>query len=192
MTNRRELDLSIGLAVKTARAASGFTLKELSDASGVSAAMISKIERGRVSASVATLHALALACRVPIANFFADTIERKEVCFVPAGQGIHVQRSGSTYSHSYRLVGRVTANKLEFEAFLIELEDSAAGEPLLQHGGIEFIYVIEGEFTYISGGNRIELAPGDCLSFETETPHGPVELKSSRVVILTAVARRNA
>ena len=82
---KRGLDALVGLSVKNERAVAGLTLAELSAKSGVSTPMISKIERGQVSASLSTLNALAQAIGVPIINFFAETVEMGEVSFVRAG-----------------------------------------------------------------------------------------------------------
>ncbi len=186
---KAELDLLVGLAVKSERAASGMTLAELSQRSGVSTAMISKIERGQVSASLATLNAIAAAVGVPIINFFAQTVELGEVSFVRAGQGITVRRAGSTYGHSYRQLGRVDTSAQQFESYLITLEAPVTGTPIFQHGGIELMHFLEGAMTYRVGESTFELAPGDTLSFEANVPHGPVEVRSSRAVFLTVISK---
>lgn len=183
------LDSIIGMAVREGRKGAGKTLTELSEASGVSTAMISKIERGQVSGSIATLQALAEAIGVPIINFFAETVEHREISFVRAGEGITVQRWGSTYGHAYKMIGKVYSDQIEFETFLITLKEPAGGEPVFQHAGVEFIRVEKGSMTYRCGGRVFLLEPGDSLTFETEAPHGPIALKSDEVVFLTVIAK---
>ncbi len=183
------LDAVIGIAVKNGRTNTGMTLSELSQKSGVSTAMISKIERGQVSGSIGTLNALAEAMGVPIINFFAETIEHREVCYVRAGEGIAVERSGSTYGHAYTMLGKVSSGRIEFETFLITLEKTAAGEPLFHHNGVEFIRMEKGSMTYRYGDRTFLLRPGDSLTFETEAPHGPVSLETDSVEFLTVVAK---
>lgn len=183
------LDSIIGMAVREGRKGVGKTLTELSEASGVSTAMISKIERGLVSGSIATLQALAEAIGVPIINFFAETVEHREISFVRAGEGITVQRWGSTYGHAYKMIGKVYSDQIEFETFLITLKEPAGGEPVFQHAGVEFIRVEKGSMTYRCGGQVFLLEPGDSLTFETEAPHGPIALKSDEVVFLTVIAK---
>ena len=186
---KKPLEISIGEEVKTARTSSGLTLRELSKKSGVSTAMISKIERGQVSASVSTLNSLAEAVGVPVANFFAATVEQREISFVRFGEGMTVERMGSTYGHSYKMIGRVSSDGILFESFLIALEKPCSGEPLFQHVGIEFIHVTKGKMSYRCGDRVYELGPGDSLTFETDAPHGPISLVSRRVEILTVIAR---
>jgi transcriptional regulator with XRE-family HTH domain len=71
------LNKKVGEAVRQLRSSRNLTLAEFSEKSGVSTAMISKIERGQVSASFSTPVALAQSIGVPIANLFATTVERK-------------------------------------------------------------------------------------------------------------------
>jgi transcriptional regulator with XRE-family HTH domain len=183
------LDQLVGAAVKSDRKLAGLTLAELSAKSGVSTAMISKIERGQVSASLSTLNALSRAIGVPIINFFAETVERKEVSFVKAGEGVRVRRRGSTYGHTYKMIGRVTTDRVEFETFMITLEAPVIGQPMFQHAGIEFIHMVAGTMTYRCGNETFELAPGDSLTFETQAPHGPVQIGPGQVSFLTVIAR---
>lgn len=183
------LDIIIGMAVREGRKGAGKTLTELSDSSGVSTAMISKIERGQVSGSIATLQALAEAIGVPIINFFAETVEHREISHVRSGEGITVERWGSTYGHAYKMIGKVTSGQIEFETFLITLKKSAGGEPVFQHAGVEFIRVEKGSMTYRCGNRTFLLEPGDSLTFETEAPHGPIALNSEEVVFLTVIAK---
>ncbi|MFC2967296.1 helix-turn-helix domain-containing protein [Acidimangrovimonas pyrenivorans] len=186
---KRGLDLLVGLAVRNERSIAGMTLSELSAKSGVSSPMISKIERGHVSASLSTLNALAGAIGVPIINFFAETVEIGEVAFVRAGEGVTVRRAGSTYGHVYRQLGRVSTGHLDFETYLITLDRPVAGTPFFQHSGVELLHLLEGSLSYRIGEESYELGPGDTLTFESEAPHGPVRMTSARAVFLTVIAR---
>lgn len=141
-TGKAELDRAVGVAVRAERAAVGMTLAELSVLSGVSTPMISKIERGGVSASLSTLSALAQAMGVPIINFFAGTVEMHEVSLVRAGEGIAVRRAGSTYGHNYKLLSKITTASVEFESYLISLDQSVTGTPIFQHPGVEFMHIL--------------------------------------------------
>lgn len=188
-TDKEGLDRAVGLAVKAERSSVGMTLAELSASSGVSTPMISKIERGGVSASLTTLNALAQAMGVPIINFFAGTVERNEVSLVRAGEGITVRRAGSTYGHSYKLLSKVTTTAIDFESYLITLDDNVTGTPIFQHPGVEFMHILEGTLSYRVGEDVYTLSPGDTLTFESGTPHGPVHKDSSHLVFIAVIAR---
>ncbi|MFZ1726054.1 MAG: XRE family transcriptional regulator [Albidovulum sp.] len=184
---------AVGQAVKEARLRSGMTLAQLSKESGVSTAMISKIERGDVSASLASLNALASAMDLPVINLFAATAGQSEISFVKAGEGVTVRRSGSTYGHEYVLIGRSLSGGIEVESYLITLSNQDVHIPFFhQPGQVELIQVVSGEMTYRCGDQIYEMAPGDTLTFEAGAPHGPIVLKTPNVVFLTVVASRQA
>lgn len=187
--DRPLLNAVVGTAVKADRRLAGLTLAELSKRSSVSTAMISKIERGQVSASLTTLGALAEAIGVPLINFFAGTVEKTDVSFVPAGEGVQMQRQGSAFGYSYKLIGRAEANHVSFESFTVTLEQPLGNRPLYQHRGIEFIHVIEGGMVYRCGDASFEMGPGDSLSFASGATHGPLQLKTHKVTFVTVLSR---
>ena len=187
--DRPPLDQLIGSAVKTHRVLARLTLAELSGRSGVSTAMISKIERGQVSASLGTLEALAGGIGMPLINFFAGTVERSDVSFVAAGEGVTVQRQGSGYGHSYKLIGRAAAKHVSFECFSVTLEAPLGPRPLYLHQGVEFIHVTEGEMVYGCGKQAYDMRQGDSLSFDSNAAHGPIELKTDTVSFVTVISQ---
>lgn len=83
-----DLSGSVGKAIKRQREIANFTMRHLANESGVSAAMISRIESGQVSPSLATLEALANALSLSVVTLFADTVKTADVMFVKAGEGI--------------------------------------------------------------------------------------------------------
>ncbi len=183
------LDQMIGAAVKTHRVLAGLTLAELSAQAKVSTAMISKIERGQVSASLNTLEALARGIGVPLINFFVGTVERTDVSFVAAGEGMTVQRLGSGFGHSYKLIGRAEAGHVSFESFSVTLERPLVPRPLYQHQGVEFIHVTDGEMVYRCGDASYAMRSGDSLSFDSNAAHGPAELITDTVSFVTVVSK---
>lgn len=187
--NEKPLDVAVGLAVKMHRSMLGLTLAELSEKTGVSSAMISKIERGQVSASLATLEALAAGTGVPLVNFFAETIGRTDVTFVPKGEGISVQRLGDGFGHTYKMIGRAKASNVGLESFLVTLERPLPKRPLYQHQGAEFIQVVDGKMVYRCGEAKVEMTEGDSLSYDSSTPHGVVELLTDKVSFISVACQ---
>lgn len=183
------LDQVIGAAVKEHRILAGLTIAELSARANVSPAMISKIERGQVSASLSSLEALAQATGVPLINFFAGTVEVTDVSFVAAGEGMTVQRMGSDFGHIYKLIGRAEASHVYFESFHVTLEKPLSQGPVYQHEGAEFVHVTEGEMIFRCGEGLYHMRPGDSLSYDSSTTHGAVELKTDKVSFITLVAK---
>ena len=183
------LDQLVGVAVKTHRRLAGLTLAELSTRAKVSTAMISKIERGQVSASLTTLQALAESIGVPLINFFAGTVEQTDVSFVAAGEGITVQRLGSGFGHFYKMIGRAEAGHVSFESYDVTLERPLAGRPVYMHRGAEFMHVLEGEMIFRCGDATYHMRPGDSLSFDSNNAHNPEELLTDKVRFITVVSK---
>ncbi|WP_291730563.1 XRE family transcriptional regulator [Leisingera sp. F5] len=183
------LDQLVGAAVKTHRMLAGLTLAGLSDRAGVSTAMISKIERGQVSASLTTLEALANAIGAPLINFFAGTVEHSDVSFVAAGEGMTVQRLGSGFGHTYKMIGRAEASHVSFESFAVTLEQPLKPRPLYRHRGLEFMHITSGEMVFQCGDASYHMKPGDSISFDSSNAHGPVELKTDKVSFITMVTK---
>ena len=184
------IEEKVGVALRGLRAMEQLTLSELAARSGVSPAMVSRIERGQVSASLGTLEALTRALGVPVANLFAGTVEQTEVSFVPAGEGVSVRRLGSTYGHAYRLVGKGNVPHLTFEPYIITIGGSCAGEPRFQHEGVEYMHVLEGQMRYRCGGKTYDMGEGDSLCFDAGIPHGPESVQSESVTFLAVIAAR--
>src|SRR3954468_318807 len=67
-----DVDLAISARVKTLRNGAGLTLEELANRSGVSRAMISRIERAEASPTAALLARLSEALGLSLSAFFAD------------------------------------------------------------------------------------------------------------------------
>jgi DNA-binding XRE family transcriptional regulator len=191
-SEKPSLDHLVGAAVKAHRSLTGLTLAELSSRSGVSTAMISKIERGQVSASLTTLQALASAIDVPLVTFFAETVGHTDVSYVAAGEGVTVQRQGSGYGHSYKMIGRADASHVSFESFLVTLTGPLEATPVYQHRGVEFMTMTTGEMIYRCGDAEFHMHPGDSLSFDCTSTHGPVKLLTETVQFITVVAKAEA
>jgi transcriptional regulator with XRE-family HTH domain len=169
------LEVAIGRALRAFRRNQGITVAELSAATGLSIGMLSKIENGQTSPSLTTLQALANALSVPITAFFRSFEEHRTAVHTKAGEGVEMEREGTRANHQYNLLGHIGANAsgVIVEPYLITLSDEADVFPTFQHGGIETIYMLEGEVDYRHGEDVYPLKPGDTLFFDADAPHGP-------------------
>ena len=178
--NEREkvLEVAIGREVRTFRRRQEVTVAELAGLTGLSIGMLSKIENGNTSPSLTTLQTLANALSVPLTSFFSRFEERREGVHTKAGQGVEMERAGTRAGHQYNLLGHIGSNAsgVIVEPYLITLSTHADVFPTFQHGGIETIYMLEGEVDYRHGEEVYPLQPGDTLFFDADSPHGPERL----------------
>ncbi|MEJ8574375.1 XRE family transcriptional regulator [Microbaculum marinum] len=184
----RLLEKAIGREVRAFREKLGMTITELAKASGLSAGMLSKIENGGTSPSLASLQALSRALHVPVTALMRTFEETHSATFVKSGQGLEIERRGTRAGHQYNLLGHLPTGPLVVEPYLITLSAESDVFPVFQHAGTEFIYMLEGEVTYRHGNRTYRLLPGDSLYFDADAPHGPEELNSLPIVFLSVIS----
>lgn len=186
----RKLETAIGRQVRGFRQAQRITVKELSEQTGLSIGMLSKIENGVTSPSLTTLQTLAQALNVPLTALFRQFEERREAVHTKAGQGVEIVREGTRAGHQYNLLGHLgaTAHGVTVEPYLITLTSASDVFPTFQHDGIEMIYMLEGVVGYRHGERIYRLEPGDTLFFDADAPHGPEELEVLPIRFLSVIS----
>ncbi|GGA06601.1 XRE family transcriptional regulator [Amylibacter cionae] len=169
------LEVAIGREVRAHRRKQNITVAALSETTGLSVGMLSKIENGNTSPSLTTLQSLANALSVPITMFFRGFEEERTAIHTKAGEGVELEREGTRANHQYNLLGHLGANKsgVIVEPYMITLNENSDVFPTFQHDGIETIYMLEGEINYRHGDQVYPLRPGDTLFFDADAPHGP-------------------
>jgi transcriptional regulator with XRE-family HTH domain len=182
------IEAAIGSQVRALRTKLDLTAGDLAEMAGLSPGMLSKIENGAISPSLATLEALAGALNVSITALFARFEERRDCSFVPAGRGVLIERRGTKAGHQYELLGHSIAGDVVVEPYLIRLSSKAQPYPYFRHAGIEFIHMLTGAVDYRHADQVYPLRPGDSLLFDAAAAHGPerlVELPTTFLSIIT-------
>lgn len=183
------LEQAIGRQVRRYRKQLGLTITEMCDRTGLSAGMVSKIENGNTSPSLATLRSLATALNVPVTSLFREFEEQRDATFVKAGQGLAIERQGTRAGHQYQLLGHSVHSDVSVEPYLITLDKDSDVFPIFQHAGIEFLYILEGSMVYRHLNATYTMNPGDSLFFDSDAPHGPEELVDLPVRFLSVITR---
>ena len=183
-----ELEEAIGREVRGFRRQLDMTVAELARQADLSAGMLSKIENGMTSPSLATLRALSKALNVPVTAFFRRFEEEHDATFVKAGQGLTIERRGTRAGHQYQLLGHSVRRPVMVEPYLITLTERSDVFPVFQHSGIEFLYILEGEVGYRHGDKTYVMQPGDSLFFDADVPHGPEELRKLPIRFLSIIS----
>ncbi len=186
------LEKAIGRQVRSFRTDLKLTVTELARAADLSSGMLSKIENGQTSPSLATLNALSKALHVPVTALFRQYEEASDAVFVKEGQGLDIQRRGTRAGHHYQLLGHSLRGELTVEPYLITLSEQSDVFPLFQHDGLEFIYMLEGKVVYRHAHETYLLEPGDSLFFEANSAHGPEELVELPIRFLSIISYASA
>jgi transcriptional regulator with XRE-family HTH domain len=186
-TPANQLEIAIGQQVRSFRKQLHMTVAEVASQAHLSPGMLSKIENGLTSPSLATLKSLSSALNVPVTAFFRKYEEERDATFVKAGQGLNIERRGTRAGHQYQLLGHTVGKQVFVEPYLISLTEESDVFPLFQHDGVEFIHMLAGEVIYRHADQTYRLTPGDSLFFDADAPHGPDELISLPIRFLAVI-----
>ena len=185
------IDFAIGTTLRELREGRELTARRLSINSGISAAMISRIENGQVSPSISTLSALAKALEVPLVSLFRETSSGyTDLTVVKRGEGLKSTRIINDHSHDFTNLAFHSRRDLQFEARLVTLVRQNAKPPRYIGHGVVFVYALEGEAIYRYGQSEVTLNAGDSLSLDAELSHGFVEVLSPEFVFLTVQSEK--
>jgi ribosome-binding protein aMBF1 (putative translation factor)/quercetin dioxygenase-like cupin family protein len=183
------LEQVIAAQVRHYRTAAGLSSAELAARTGLSKAMISRVETATTSCSLTTLQRLADGLKVPVTALFRGADTDRDATFTKSGQGSLTVRSGTQHGHEYRVLGTLKGRTDALEPTLVTLTDASDVFPLFQHPGTEFIYMLAGRMVYGHGSYEYAMEPGDSLLLDGEGPHGPLELLDLPITFLAISAK---
>jgi transcriptional regulator with XRE-family HTH domain len=171
--------LGIGSRLAGLRAQHRYSIRKLAGEAGVSASLVSDIERGKVEPSITTLKRLAAALGTTPAFFFSE----------PANPARRVVRAGGRKVLGQGVAPRSEAARRALEAPGVRLELASptesetieaiygryeAGASLagsIAHDGEEWGMVLRGRLKIWVGEEIYFLDPGDTIGFPSGVPH---------------------
>jgi len=159
----------LGARVRDLRRGRGLTLEELAERSGVSRAMISKLERGEKNPTLVVAAKLAEGFGVTLSQLVGME-ERREVVVVTRDRRM-VMRDPETGFERQLLSPSFGGRGIEFIRNIIP-EGSTSGEfPPHRRGVEEYIVVEKGCLEAVIGGEKHLLEEGDAVYFEADVTH---------------------
>jgi transcriptional regulator with XRE-family HTH domain len=184
--------LELGRVLRTLRLEKNLTLTAVAQAAGVSASLISQVERGLATPSISALRRIAGALNIPIAALFVGHVEasdgesdRKSQRLVVRRherKGLHVPRSKVVYE----LLTPDLNRKVEF--LWLEYEPGSITHPEpMSHPGEENAICLEGSVVVIIEGQEFTLNEGDSISFDSGRPHQVENRSDDRAVLISAI-----
>jgi len=193
VTEHESADHLIGIALRDLRENRSLSARQLAEVSGISAAMISRIESGQVSPSISTMSALSRALDVPLTSLFRDIVsDRTDFTHVKKGSGIVSTRLMGDHIHHYINLAAHRRRDLHFEAHLVTITPQDSEPPSYVGHGVLMIHVVKGSAHFHYGKQDLLLEEGDSLSIDTELTHGVTKVLTAEFVFLSiqAEARR--
>jgi XRE family transcriptional regulator, regulator of sulfur utilization len=185
----------IGARVKALREAAGLSLRDLSERSGVSAPMLSQVERGETSPTLTVAARIAAGLELRLSQLLRLD-EGGSVTVVRASAR---QRGGNKKrGHSFEvLTSSQPGQRAELSRHTLAPGGATgAGDdpPMHEPGSRETALVEHGEVVLICDGQRHELGEGDCVTFDADLPHhfeNPASADAAFLAVVSAGLRRS-
>jgi XRE family transcriptional regulator, regulator of sulfur utilization len=187
---------TLGARVRALREAEGLSLRDLSERSGVSAPMLSQVERGETSPTVAVAERIAAGLDLRLSQLLRLDEGGGSVAIVRAAE--RRKGPGGAKGHRYELLTPPLPG-LRAEVSRHELAPSArtggAGDPPMHEPGSRETAVVErGAVVLVCDGERHELSEGDCVTFDADLPHhfeNPGPGPAALLAVVSAGLRRS-
>jgi transcriptional regulator with XRE-family HTH domain len=166
-------DYGIGAKIRTLRLKKKIGLVELGQHTGLSPAMLSKIERGRLFPTLPTLLRIALVFGVGLEFFFAGAREKPLVVVVRKHDRVQLPERPGARDNAFRFESlNYPATERRFNCYYAEFFPVAADRLRPHdHPGVEFIYAIQGRLSVHLGDEEHALQAGDSMYFDSSVPH---------------------
>jgi XRE family transcriptional regulator, regulator of sulfur utilization len=162
--------LAIGARVRALREAMGLSLRDLAEQSGVSAPMLSQVERGETSPTLAVAAKIAAGLDLTLSQLLRLD-EGTHAVITREGR----RRRYSHGRHSYEeLTPPLPGQRADVSLHTLKPEASTGGPgdpPIHEPGSRETAVVLEGDLALVIDGAVHELGAGDSVTFDADLPH---------------------
>jgi transcriptional regulator with XRE-family HTH domain len=177
----------IGMKLRSLRTEKRLTLARLSAETGLSTALLSKLETDRMMPTLATLATISRVYGVGLGHFFSEASDHSlSITRKVQSQG----RGRSTESGNRIPLNPGVANR-RMDACLVDLSPGASeAEPEVSDDGALLVYVLDGKLFLDVGGMRETLEAGDCAYLESDLPLAWGAAGKNRCRVLTVTPSR--
>jgi len=179
----------LGARVRALREAMDLSLRDLAERSGVSAPMLSQVERGETSPTLQVASRIAAGLDLRLSQLLrldedgAVTVVRKAE-----------RRKGSSRvkGHSYEVLSPpLPGQRAELSRHKLAPGAATGGPddpPVHEPGSRETALVESGQVVLACDGRRFELGAGDCVTFDADLPHHFENPGTQDAVLLAVVS----
>lgn len=157
--------IQVGSRLRAARIARGLLIDDVAQRVGVSKSFISRFERDRVQASVATLLRVCDAIGIKPAELFAPPSTN----LVRAGAGTPISLGGERM-REYLIGGPGNEHMMALSS-IIEPGGGSGTEPYTLKADSDMVHVQSGRLEICVGADTYLLGAGDTLTFPPSIPH---------------------
>jgi XRE family transcriptional regulator, regulator of sulfur utilization len=161
---------SIGPRIRLLRDAMSLSLRDLADRSGVSAQMLSQVERGETSPTLAVAAKIAAGLELTLSQLLR--LDEGEHIAVSRAAGRRQSRRGG--HRIEELTPPLPGQRADVSLHVLDPgagTGGAADPPMHEPGSRETAVVLAGSLALVLEGARTELQEGDSVTFDADLPH---------------------
>jgi transcriptional regulator with XRE-family HTH domain len=185
----------IGARVKALRESAGLSLRDLTERSGVSAPMLSQVERGETSPTLTVAARIAAGLELRLSQL----LRLDEGGAVTVVRAVQRQRGGNKRrGHSFEvLTSSQPGQRAELSRHTLAPYGATGAvddPPMHEPGSRETALVERGSVVLVCDGQRHELQEGDCVTFDADLPHhfeNPTAAEAAFLAVVSAGLRRS-
>jgi len=183
----------IGSKLRALRLRKNLGLVQLGSHTGLSPALLSKIERGNLFPTLPTLLRIAMVFGVGLEHFFVETEDRPLVAVTRKKERLRLPNGTSEEAPSYFFESLdFAATGRKSDIFYADFPRAAKPSEPHAHAGTEFIYVINGGLVVTVERKDVVLGQGDTVYFDATADHSyrldDPQNSSSAIVVITPEA----
>ncbi len=186
MDNSRYVTTWIGSKIKDIRKSHNLKLGDLAEKSGISIAMLSKIENGRVFPTLPSLLQVLQTLNVDLNEFFADLKGDKEFpgyILKKRSEYRSIKKEDESIGFNYQLILNQKIEQSSMEISLLTISGNAQRSPV-STDGFEYLYLVKGNIQYKLDDKILDLEEGDSLFFNGKIPHVPLNKHNEDAIML--------
>jgi transcriptional regulator with XRE-family HTH domain len=185
----------IGARVKALRESAALSLRDLAERSGVSAPMLSQVERGETSPTLTVAVRIASGLDLRLSQLLRLD-EGGAVTVVRSGERRH--GGNRRRGHSFEvLTSAQPGQRAELSRHTLAPGGATGASddpPMHEPGSRETALVEHGSLVLVCDGQRYELTEGDCVTFDADLPHhfeNPTDAEAAFLAVVSAGLRRS-
>jgi XRE family transcriptional regulator, regulator of sulfur utilization len=186
---------AVGSRVRALRDGMGLSLRDLAERSGVSAQMLSQVERGETSPTLAVAGRIASGLELSLSQLLRLD-EGDSVSVVRRGERLRPAQKAPGHSFEV-LTPPLPGQRAEVSEHRLAPGAATGGPgdpPMHEPGSRETAVVLSGELRLVCDGACHDLGAGDAVTFDADLPHhfeNPGQADAEFLAIVSAGLRRS-
>jgi transcriptional regulator with XRE-family HTH domain len=164
---------NIGPRVRALREAMDLSLRDLAERSGVSAPMLSQVERGETSPTLVTAGRIASGLELTLSQLLR--LDESGSVSIVRAQDVRSGRTGADRGHVVDvLTPPLPGQRAELSRHVLAAGAATGGlddPPMHEPGSREVAHVQQGAVDLCIDGDRHPLNAGDTVTFDADLPH---------------------